>query len=183
MIEIYDERYGLTKEGSVYSLRNKAGNKVPPKNPMKIQISNSGYKCVGITYYDESGGKIRTFMTIHRLLAKNFIPNPNNLPEVNHKDGNKLNNSLDNLEWVSKSQNALHAFELGLRVGYPSLKGRFNEKHPLSKPINMLSMEGEVIKTFPSMQEAKRQGFSQGNISSVISGNRKSHKGYKWEYA
>lgn len=51
---------------------------------------------------------------IHRVIAETFIPNPNNLPCVNHKDGNKLNNSVDNLEWCTHSENVLHAYETGL---------------------------------------------------------------------
>ena len=52
---------------------------------------------------------------IHRAVAQTFIPNPHNLPEVNHKDGNKQNNIADNLEWVTRSENDLHAFNNGLR--------------------------------------------------------------------
>lgn len=55
--------------------------------------------------------------TLHRLLAQLFIPNPNNLPQVNHKDGNKKNNHLSNLEWCSGSENLNHAYQTGLRDG------------------------------------------------------------------
>lgn len=63
---------------------------------------------------------------IHRLVAESFIPNSNNKPFINHKDGNKLNNDVNNLEWVTKSENFKHAFKLGLR----NHKG---ENHPYSK--------------------------------------------------
>lgn len=56
--------------------------------------------------------------SVHRLLAQTFIPNPDNKPQVNHIDGNRLNNALDNLEWVTQSENQLHAYRAGLQVGY-----------------------------------------------------------------
>lgn len=77
---------------------------------LKSHLEDSGYFSVPIKTVKAN------FMYIHRLLAMTFIPNPNNLPEVNHKDGNKENNALDNLEWVTGSQNIRHAFTNNLCV-------------------------------------------------------------------
>ncbi len=72
---------------------------------------------VGYFYVDLYKNKKNKKMYIHRLLAQLFIPNPENKPEVNHKDGVKTNNSLDNLEWVTRSENTSHAYKIGLNQG------------------------------------------------------------------
>ena len=74
-------------------------------------INNSGYECIKL----HDGGKRRSY-TIHRLVAQHFLSNPNNLREVNHINGLKTDNHMDNLEWVSSSENKLHALKTGLKV-------------------------------------------------------------------
>lgn len=89
----------------------------------KLQISRNGYARVEL-WVD---GKGRKYL-LHRLLAKTFIPNPKNKPQVNHIDGNKLNNNLSNLEWVDQSENQLHAYKNGLQKGYKK-PCRISESH------------------------------------------------------
>ncbi len=93
------EDYDITKNGEII---NKHTGKC-----LKGQKNGKGYLRVGI------GKKL---MFVHRLVATKYVPNPNNLPQVNHKDGNKLNNSADNLEWVSNQDNRNHALENGLHI-------------------------------------------------------------------
>ena len=69
-----------------------------------------------------SVGKLRIHTSIHRLIALAFIPNPENLPQINHIDGNKLNNAIENLEWIDNSGNQLHAYRLGLQPDRRKLK-------------------------------------------------------------
>lgn len=94
--------YLINRKGDIISRRR--------KNPTVIvgKISNNGYRIVGLR--DEIGK--RHHVTVHRLVAITFLPNPDELPDVNHKDGNKLNNSVENLEWCSKSDNARHAIDI-----------------------------------------------------------------------
>lgn len=73
---------------------------------LKQKIDRYGYLTIGLC-----NNKRKIYPTIHRLLALAFIPNPNNYPQVNHIDGNKLNNNLSNLEWISASGNILHALD------------------------------------------------------------------------
>lgn len=100
-------KYQVSKLGRVSNIKT--------ERVLKLCVNSSGYKKVVLNGKNEY---------VHRLVAETFIPNPNNLPEVNHKDGNKWNNCVDNLEWVSKSENAKHAFDLGLRnvSGYTRYK-------------------------------------------------------------
>lgn len=99
--------YQVSKYGRVGNIKT--------EKVLKLCVNSSGYKKVVLNGKNEY---------VHRLVAETFIPNPYNLPEVNHKDGNKWNNCVDNLEWVSKSDNAKHAFDLGLRSvsGYTRYK-------------------------------------------------------------
>lgn len=78
--------------------------------PVAITKCNKGYNRVCLTRKD---GQKQSYL-VHRLVAKKFIPNPHNLPQVNHKDGDKDNNSVDNLEWVTGQQNVKHSVKTGL---------------------------------------------------------------------
>lgn len=104
--------YEITKDGKVISLKH---NK---KYEIKGYIDRYGYRRV-LLHVD--GRRIKFF--VHRLVAMTYIPNPNNLPQVNHKDGNKLNNNVENLEWCSAKENIGHAIRTGLR----HKKGKLNE--------------------------------------------------------
>lgn len=183
MIEIIPDRYAIDRSGNVYSLRNNAGNRRKIPIIMKPQVSETGYLYI-IGYVEENGIIKKKLLLIHRLVALAFIPNPYNKPEVNHKNGIKSINRKKNLEWVTSLENTIHAFKHGLRKKMSPVKfGDINEKCYNSKPINQYNKEGLLLKTFPSLAEAQRQGFSQGNISSVIAGKRKSHKGFLWAFA
>lgn len=109
---------------------------------------------------------------VHRLVAETYIPNPENKPEVNHKDGNKHNNNLSNLEWVTKQENSQHACDTGL---CPKPKGK--------AVIQLDSNTGEEIKRFEFLQEAgKAVGLKSGDtIKLVCDGKRKTAGGYKWK--
>lgn len=97
---------------------------------------------------------------IHRLIAIAFIPNPNNLPCVNHKDLNKLNNSLNNLEWCTHSQNSKHAFENG------KMPGSFKEGENGATVKN--AKTGEIFKTIK--EAAKTCGVSKKRLAHMVSG-------------
>lgn len=103
-IKGYEGRYEICSSGAVFSLR--LGDFLKPAtNP------DTGYLHVSLWANNQG----RSF-NIHRLVAEHFIPNPDNLPEVNHKDGVRTNNDVGNLEWVTSSGNSYHAVRTGLRV-------------------------------------------------------------------
>lgn len=136
---IYDG-YSADEDGFIIS--HKRGNK-----RLIGQINRYGYPTVIVMV-----NGIQKNMVVHRLIAKAFICNPDNLPEVNHKDGNKLNNSVTNLEWVSKSDNRKHAFRIGLQKTY--------SHH--SNSTNLTWDQVNIIR------EAFAKGFSQKSIASYF---------------
>jgi hypothetical protein len=112
-----------------------------------------------------------TTYRVHRLVATHFIPNPLNLPEVNHINEDKLDNRVENLEWCDRNYN----------VNY----GSRNEKHKskLSIPVVKLSLDGNVISEYPSIIQAGREHhISHSGIGECCRGQRNTLGGYKWKY-
>lgn len=105
---------------------------------------------------------------IHRLVAMAFIPNPDNYKEINHINCNKQDNRVENLEWVSSSQNKIH--------------GLINGLYKIEKPILQIK-DGKIIKEYRSAIECYRQtGFSPQFIGKVALGKRKRAYGYQWKF-
>lgn len=133
-IEGYEGLYKISTFGRVYSygkITKKSVNGKIIKNiggMLKISANHCGY--VQVSLYNHNSVFKR--LTVHRLVAKTFIPNPLALPCVNHKDGNPLNNNIDNLEWVTFSENTLHAIKLGL-IDLSYLNGQTNGKAKLTE--------------------------------------------------
>lgn len=140
-------------------------------------VNNCGYVMVSL----RKNGKLYNLL-IHRLVATAFLPNPNNYTEVNHKDENKLNNCVDNLEWCSKSYNQNYGTRNNIAGNKCSkiLKGKFNTKK--SKPILQYDLDGNLIKEWPSTAEVKRQlGFATSYIYYCLEGKYKQAYGYLWK--
>lgn len=155
-IQGYEGLYAVSNRGRV---KNLMSGKV-----LKNVIVPHGYAKVGLC---KGGGKIKQ-ITVHKLVAEAFIPNPLNLPQVNHKDECKNNNNMNNLEWVTASQNNKHS------------------AHTKSCRINQLSLDGEFIRQWESSMQIKRElGFDNSSIIQCCKGNKRySHVGgFKWEYA
>lgn len=107
---IKDLPYEISNLGNV-KRQDQSKYKHKGKNNIKPYLNHHGYLCVHL--YKES--KMYSFL-IHRLIATAFIPNPNNLPIINHIDGNALNNSISNLEWCTHQHNSKHAWDIGLQT-------------------------------------------------------------------
>lgn len=134
----------------------------------KQSIGKRGYLVVSM--YKNKKGYLRT---VHILYARAFIPNPNNLPMVNHKDGDKTHCTFDNLEWVTAKDNLIHARITGLHTSDGD------------KKISQYDLEGNKLATFKSASEASRvTGVNHGNLCSVARGNTKykTAGGYVWKY-
>lgn len=148
-----------------------------PGKILKPYEGKNGYEKVTV-FID---GK-RKYTTVHRLVASAFIPNPKKKEQVNHKNGNRSDNRLCNLEWCTMSENIKHSFRELDRPRKSHFKGVTGKDHPLSKKIAKLDIHGNIIKIYDAMNDAKRDGFNIGNILSCCQGKRKSHQGYKWQY-
>lgn len=156
----YEGLYLVSNFGRVYSIKKGI--------LLKATDNGRGYLQVGLW----KNGKHYTHR-IHRLVADAFIPNPYNLPEVNHIDENKLNNCVENLEWCTHEYNTAYG-DRSRKVREKTTNGK------LSAPVEQIKPNGQRI-IYPSMQEAHRQtGISQGNISEVCNGKRKMAGGSRW---
>ena len=148
--------YFINTKGDVLSLRS------PTPKYMKPRINTTGYYQVML--FD--GEKVVP-KCLHRLLAAAFIPNPNNLPYVNHIDGNKQNNALYNLEWCTASYNIKHAYDMGLLKSTRAIKVICVETNTEYESINKAGIQ---------------TGISESSICAVCKGKRKTAGGYHWRY-
>lgn len=138
---------------------------------LKPHKDHDGYMHVTLC----SNGKVKTY-TIHRLVAKAFIPNPAGLPCVNHRDEITYNNVVSNLEWCSVQYNNLYGTAIQRMKATQIKRG-------IPKPIRQLSLDGEVLASYPSIKQAVRiSGMSLGRIMGYLRGTIKNPRKYKWEY-
>lgn len=172
-IKGYEGLYMISNKGRVKSLEKVVGSGyIQKERYLKESICVNGY-----AYYSLSKqSKTKKFKT-HRLIAIHFIPNPNKKEQINHIDGNKLNNSINNLEWCTQSENMKHCYEIGLQ------KPKKGSKNKLSKKVHQYDFNGKLINVFGSGREAMRiTGIQQTNISACCLGKVKSAGGYVWAY-
>lgn len=136
---------------------------------------NGGYERVNLTIAKKQSKKL-----VHRLVAEAFIPNPENKSEVNHIDGDKHNNHVDNLEWTTHDENIYHADKTGLREG--SVNALLESNKRLQRPIIAINVEtGEEI-YYPSIKSAQR-AIGTKDINAVLSGKQHKAKGHTYRYA
>ena len=202
-IKGYEGIYQASNMGNIRSLyfyNNRYKTKHYRKKLMKQSEDKQGYKIISL-----SKNKKQKTYKVHRLIAQTFIKNPDDKKEVNHIDGNKSNNEINNLEWCTRSENQIHAYknklqrqtkkmkihsiELGKKYGKMngSKTGKENIKKAIEKrkiPVNQYTLTGQYIKTWPSMSEAARNIRTYKSlISSCSKGIRESAGGYKWKIA
>lgn len=161
-IKGYEGLYEISNQGRVKSLkRNTARTKIlklhDTKRYLQIELSKNG---------------ITEYKSVHRLVAEAFVPNPNNLPEVNHKDENKKNNFVGNLEWISRHDNLLY----GTRIK------RISEKKRTA--VNAFDKNGNLIASYKSIKEAaEKNKLAPINISRCCREIYKSSGGLIWRFA
>ncbi len=152
--------YLVCSNGEIYS---KISNKF-----MSCWKNQKGYKVIRLRADDGEHHQI----VVHRVVAMQFIPNPYCFPQVNHKDEDKNNNSVDNLEWCTNLYNCQYGTR-GKRISIAN-KGK------RAKPILMFDSAWNYIKEYPSQEEAWKDGYTQANVSKVIRGEREFVKGMRF---
>lgn len=168
----YEGLYQVSNLGRVKSLFRY-------KKILKGNVVSGGYIQVQLC----KRGKATNYL-IHRIVAFAFLNNSDNKPCVNHIDGNKTNNSPDNLEWVTYSENEFHSYNvLGKKPNKTHL-GICGGLCYNSKPIFQISSSGNVIKKFESIGEVERiLGIRHSNVQMVLKGKRHTAGGYHWKLA
>jgi len=170
IIPDFDGKYLISKTGRVFS--------VFANKEMMLEKHRSGYLRVGL-YKNHK----QIHCLIHRLVAETYIDNPNKKLFVNHIDGNKQNNAVQNLEWVTASENQKHAYKIGLQK--VNVKAAHLVAHEQTKrKVAMLDERGKILDVFDSIKEAAKSiGMNDGtHISAVARGKRAVCGGYKWRY-
>lgn len=129
------------------------------------------YEGRGYASFSTQKNKVKKNYKVHRLVGMLFIPNPENKPQINHIDGNKLNNRVDNLEWATNSENNLHAVRIGLKDYSDRMKKVVQIK------------DNVVIKVHKSIAGAERElGLSKGSVYDCLRHRRKQAGGFEWKY-
>ena len=151
------EKYEVSENGEIRSLQS--GN---PKI-MKPCFGQTNYYRVCLS----KNGKLKTFY-VHRLVAQAFVPNTFNKKQINHKNGIKTDNRKENLEWVTPSENTLHAYKNGLAKAAACFTGKFGKEHCRSRAYTFINPKGEEV-TFYSAYECKRKtGIRNMTLSDVV---------------
>lgn len=162
-IKGYEGLYQISNYGNVKSLNY---NNTKKGKILKTFIMRTGYIGIGLN----KNNKRKPFK-IHRLVAEAFIPNPENLPVVNHKNEKKNDNRVENLEWCTYKYNS----------NYGSCK--LKKIHKANKKVKQYTLDGKYIKTWESIKEASISYNLKGySISYCCNGKRNHAGGYKWKY-
>ena len=176
-IKGYENLYEVSNKGRIRSLNRLVkkwnGNRTIKGFILK-QYVKRGYYQIRLS----KNGAYKYYQ-VHRLVAIAFIPNPKNLPCINHRDENRLNNCIENLEWCSYEYNNQYGTR-GKKISNTH-KNRYDCSRPVRQKLN-----GTIISTFPSLGEAARQtGINRSNIGSCCRGieHFNTAGGYSWEFA
>lgn len=175
-IKGYEGSYQVSNLGNIKSLdrevfqKNKNGNiqrHVYRGKLLKKQVQRNGYEVVNLYKQMKMSKKL-----VHRLVATEFIENKNGYGYINHKDNNKRNNNVSNLEFCSQKDNIKYAYDFGKKIP------------PHMKKVIQKDDNNEIIKEFISIQEAERQtNIKASNISKCCRKLRNKAGGYKWQYS
>ena len=176
-IKDYEGLYQVSNWGRVKSLNYRRTVKERVLKPNKHK---SGYLQVTLC----KNGKLKHYL-VHRLVTEAFLENPDNLPQVNHKDEDKTNNFVGTPENDYKDGN-LEWCDIKYNINYGTHNERCvkaNTNGKLSKPVLQFSKSGDLIREWESIRECGRNGFNVTDIILCCKGRHKTHKGFIWKYS
>jgi len=184
-IEEYEGIYQISSHGRVKSLKrivvgpSHIGGEIKIKGRIrKNHLRKDSY--MGISLNKE--GHCNSFL-IHRLVANAFILNSENKPDINHKNGVKTDNRVENLEWCTSTENLKHAYRIGLKKANKNLLGKYGATHPTSKDIIQYDLSGNLIAKYGSAHEASRiTKINRGSICQCARGEYLTAGGYIWKW-
>lgn len=170
----YEGMYKVSNLGNIISVRRNYKKGIWYITP----FDNGGYLRVSLVVNNK-----RTNLLVHRIVAEAFIPNPENKDSVNHIDGCKTNNTVENLEWVTKSENIKHAIKIGLRPSYRPHRSMRGSNSSLSKKICQYDKDGNLIREWGAAGDAADAlGLHERFILRVCRGERKTYSGFIWKF-
>lgn len=159
----YEESYQISNQGRIFTKRRLDGNRIIYGRELHPIITSDGYLKVDLTKNSET----KKFY-VHRLVAMQFIKNPDNLPQVNHIDGNKFNNTVSNLEWCTQTANLIHAKEhLLMQHGAARPSAKLTEE----QVIEIYKLKGVLS----AKEIGEHYGVSKNTINVIL-------RGKKWSY-
>ena len=169
-IEGHEGRYQVSDWGMVRSLdryvEGHKGSRYFKKGKMlALAKDRDGYMITSL-------GKYFPNQKVHKLVAKAFIPNPENKPEVGHWDCNPSNNKVENLYWCTRPEN----------MGHPMTRERIRNTKSL-KPVIQMTLDDEIVMEYESLHEMHRQtNYSRWAVGEVCNGNMNTYKRFKWKW-
>lgn len=173
-----NENYEVSDKGNIRSLNYRGTGQIRIR---KQTIGKNGYMRIILS----NRGVNKTYL-VHRLVALCFVPNPDNLPEIDHIDGNRKNNNADNLRWCTRKQNLNYPNSINNKREtmkkvntWFKRKGKYNHN---SKKVYQYDMKGKLIKKWDCIHDAQRCGYNHANIISCCKGRLKHYKKFIWKY-
>ena len=171
-IPTFEGRYCIDKSGNIYSYPKKQNGYKFIR--LRKNIYPSGYEGLSL-------GTKKTYL-VHRLVAITFLENKENKACVNHKNGIKHDNRVENLEWCTYSENELHSYRVLKKKPIPNNKNKFGLLSTSSKQVKGTSLLDGTVIYFQSASLSSDFGFVPSKVSATARGENKYHKNYLWEY-